>query len=480
MYEEKDKEAIEFGLFNFVEVEEKGLCYLEIYEQAECGFDYEIYFRGDELAKRYTPTCDFKIIVGSHSCVEFIEYSSKHIDLYLQGREDFGRKNKVLFPIKYKDKIEKALRFLGGVFMNDKPNEEKEGIKSTDMQLKGILKDGIDIEQIVEEMISKVDINTFMKIIYNRASITMPMEEVNQEITLSKCKDYLRQWAYNKAYMYIALGNNIKIEKEIEVEPDENFFREKITELKNNFPLYRPIFENIGLEDYMNNKYRSWISSGIFRGASQIKDDMKLTKLFSLYGNKELDIELSKIYQEKNKAMLCISIDPIDYLTVSINKSGWKSCHNFLKGAYRDAPIAYMFDEASMVAYSYTSITEYKDMLAPFKWNSKQWRQMIYVDKESSAVVFSREYPYESPKNKEEIRILYEEVISKNLGWENRWIIYNNANKPNIIIQDLGYVYNDVKNGFNHKAIVNKFDNKLREEKTIYIGTEYYDKLGGY
>lgn len=479
MYEElEEKKNSGIGIFEIQKIDEKR-SNLIIYEQRETGFEYEIYFRKNEIAKRYSSTCDFRVRIMSCSCTE-IYCDDNSIDLYLQGDNDFGETSIITFRNEYSEKIEMALKRLGGIFVNDINDNEKDKVEKIDMSLKDDIKIDEDEEKIIDEMISKVDINTFMKIIYNRASLTMPLAEVNKRISLNDCKEYLRRWAISKMDLYIALGRNLKIEKEIEAEKDMNYFVDKYNEIKNKFPLYLPMLEIISMDDINDNTYHEYRSSAIFRKIPQVENGMKITKLISLYGNNELDIEFSKMYQEKGTQTIAISIDPLDYLTVSINGSGWKSCHNFFNGAYSDAPISYMFDETSMVAYAYSSVIEYNHIVVPFKHNSKKWRQMIYVDKNSSSVVFSREYPFKSEQNKEEIRKMYEETICQNLGWKNNWYIYKNAGIRNIKVSNLNYVYNDIKNGYEHMAIINKFDNKLKLEKEIVIGVEHYERLGGY
>ena len=243
--------------------------------------------------------------------------------------------------------------------------------------------------------------------------------------------------------------------------------------------MYEHVLHDIDVSCFYNNKVRKSEMCSYFFNDKRVHEGMKITKLISMYGNKDLDMEISKIYQDKGKGNIYISIDPIDYLTVSINKSGWGSCHNLFDGCFRNAGLSYMIDETSLVAYRSESKNLYNEKF-PFEWNSKRWRQMIYVSKKSSIMAFSRQYPNTNTTLAKEIRLLLEDVMSKYYGSENRWKLSNDLRKFNAWVykKDCAPLYNDIDNGYNHKAVKAK-DDIMQDKEKIMIGDEVQVFNGG-
>lgn len=93
---------------------------------------------------------------------------------------------------------------------------------------------------------------------------------------------------------------------------------------------------------------------------------------------------------------LCISIHPLDYMTMSDNDSGWDSCMSWFLaydgdgGEYRLGTIEMMNSPCVLVAY----LKNADDMKfgCGNMWNNKRWRQLVIVDKD--IIVGNRQYPY--------------------------------------------------------------------------------------
>lgn len=326
-------------------------------------------------------------------------------------------------------------------------------------------------EEDIKNMIELVDLDVFTKIIKSRL-----LDEGYIEVgkfNRAWARKYLVEWAKAKYRFYKIFGNKLTIEKEVETEKTEEEFEQDIKILKLKFPLYAPIIKAVNQKVIENNEINVNYISGCLSEDSRVKNGMKFTKFMSLYGNKELDIEVSKLYQDKGKSNLVISINPIDYLTVSINKSGWHSCHNFFEGCYRNAGLSYMLDHTSLVGYSYNTTVKY-NKIQPFEWNSKKWRQMIYVSETTSAMVFSRQYPYSSSYLSKEARILLEETVSKFFSSGNKWKLYSCQKNAKIEVykNEGSPLYNDVENGYSHTVVKAKDDIKFDEEIGIPIGVQ--------
>lgn len=102
--------------------------------------------------------------------------------------------------------------------------------------------------------------------------------------------------------------------------------------------------------------------------------------------------------QKKVRGNLCLSIHPLDYITMSDNTCGWSSCMCWMEdpGDYRLGTIEMMTSKYVLVAY-----IESKDELHfggwgdnDSTWNSKRWRQLVVVTPE--LILGNKQYPYDN------------------------------------------------------------------------------------
>ena len=113
---------------------------------------------------------------------------------------------------------------------------------------------------------------------------------------------------------------------------------------------------------------------------------------------------------KKLRGELCISIHPMDYMTMSDNDCGWDSCMSWINdGSYRLGTVEMMNSPFVVVAYL-TSSTPMR--FFDNEWNSKKWRCLFIITPELITSV--KGYPYNSHElntiviNK--LRKLYNEV----------------------------------------------------------------------
>lgn len=92
---------------------------------------------------------------------------------------------------------------------------------------------------------------------------------------------------------------------------------------------------------------------------------------------------------------LCLSIHPLDYLTMSDNECGWSSCMSWVDeyGDYRLGTIEMMNSPCVVVAY--VEASDPMLICNGEQWNNKKWRQLYIVDRD--IILGNRQYPYESP-----------------------------------------------------------------------------------
>lgn len=107
----------------------------------------------------------------------------------------------------------------------------------------------------------------------------------------------------------------------------------------------------------------------------------------------EVRLEHSRILNQKTvSGVLCLSIHPLDYMTMSDNDEGWDSCMSWKKnGDYRAGTVEMMNSPYVIVAYIESDNKKLK-IGNDFVWNSKKWRQLIMVTPE--LILGNKQYPY--------------------------------------------------------------------------------------
>ena len=124
-----------------------------------------------------------------------------------------------------------------------------------------------------------------------------------------------------------------------------------------------------------------------------------------------IQVEYSKAFNDKMlSGWLNISIHPLDYLTMSINNSGWQSCLNAYHGCYRAGAGALMNSPNSMIAYFTTTEQDTVELTDTLDWNDKKWRTVLSVN-EGKYIHVNRQYPYTSDMLREELMNFAQEIF---------------------------------------------------------------------
>ena len=149
-------------------------------------------------------------------------------------------------------------------------------------------------------------------------------------------------------------------------------------------------FQNLTVEDYT-----TWSGKVIKKGT-------KLVKAFKNFIENEIALtniqnEASRIIQEDRiEGTLCLSVHPLDFLSLSENTYNWRSCHS-LDGEYRAGNLSYMMDKHTLVCYlKGADNVELQGFGPKVKWNSKKWRVLLYVSNDWKMIIAGRQYPFES------------------------------------------------------------------------------------
>lgn len=187
---------------------------------------------------------------------------------------------------------------------------------------------------------------------------------------------------------------------------------------------------------------------------------------------------------------LCLSIHPLDYMTMSDNGGHWSSCMRWTDGGgdYRAGTIECMNSPYIIVAYLHNPSKpfDYSESYdAPNKewsWNNKKWRELFIIN--DSIINEIKGYPYQDENLTNTVLMWLKELAQDNLGWEygNEEI---NVAKPFLcddngdeiaLSYDAGvYMYNDIGTLSKHRARVNV--NKLIDfGRKSHCFTEYQEK----
>lgn len=188
-------------------------------------------------------------------------------------------------------------------------------------------------------------------------------------------------------------------------------------------------FDNITIED------------AIGYDGKLIKKGTKLIKAFKHFvdaGDRSLaDIqnEASRIIQEdKIEGTLCLSVHPLDFLSLSENTYNWRSCHS-LDGEYRAGNLSYMMDECTFICYlKGADDVELPGFGPNVRWNSKKWRVLLYESKDKCMLMAGRQYPFTSSNG---LDFILKEVLPKIGKGGSDWTRWNKTSYSTVELPDI-------------------------------------------
>lgn len=173
-----------------------------------------------------------------------------------------------------------------------------------------------------------------------------------------------------------------------------------------------------------------------------------------------------QLNQKRMDGELCLSIHPMDYITMSDNNNGWKSCMRwtdnnncFGHGDYRSGTVQCMNSPYIVIAYLHNK----KHQFYPFSdeeeysWNSKQWRELFIV--QDGVINEIKGYPFQDENLTQASLMWIKELAEKNLGWtyEDEEVDVSKEVKPNVYLSfDAGTnMYKDIGTLDKHSGRIN-------------------------
>ena len=271
------------------------------------------------------------------------------------------------------------------------------------------------------------------------------------------CEDkehFLRFYNENKKTLYKLLGNELSISKTIEIEKTLTELDKEFYDLLEGYGKYnkyqgyhfRKIFrkavENSSLDRNTKSKLvRLLIDSELSNNylPSNIEFELNEKRYKFPMGSKPMTVikkvveilDIDKDYFEKFRlghsmvlneksfnGVLCLSIHPLDYMTMSDNRENWSSCMSWLNdGCYKRGTIEMMNSPYVVVAYlaSKTNKLQWENNGEAYEWNSKKWRQLFIVHPDFITSI--KGYPYHNEALTEKAIAWIKELATANLNY---------------------------------------------------------------
>lgn len=267
---------------------------------------------------------------------------------------------------------------------------------------------------------------------------------------------FLEPWAENKQTLFKLLGENLIIQKEIEVEKATDEIEKDISDnLQNRWNgnkltfygnyvdwLYstvdddkfirfcdsredhRILLDLVSQKFLRTNRYEgkgitihtpSGHDYSFSTGTKIMRILGKIAKEFHLDGFEDFRQAHSLVFNERTfKGQLSLSIHPLDYITMSDNENGWTSCMGWdHHGEYRRGTVEMMTSPVVIEAYMASTVP--MSIYNTGQWNNKRWRELFIVDESSITAI--KGYPYWNRELEKETVAWIAELAAKNLGW---------------------------------------------------------------
>ena len=262
------------------------------------------------------------------------------------------------------------------------------------------------------------------------------------------------------------------------------------------------------LEDLAQNEYTGKNALILLPDSDkpyQVKHGMRLTRLLErirkAYGDTDFteqdmarlnDLIAMARTSTNSSFKLCLSIHPLDYMTMSDNDMNWNSCMAWKDhcGDYRQGTVECMNSPSVIVAYiredhdmdlGFVAPPDYK----PATWANKSWRQLFLVSE--GAIIADKGYPYQYDNAVAAVLNWLKELAAQNWGIDydiagtiesNDDLVYNDSDNVKIDGHEVGlhvtwgYMYDDLGTLRQHKVLINS--SAMREYYECTKNMQYY------
>lgn len=390
---------------------------------------------------------------------------------------------------------------------------------------------------------------------YIEAYGTNPDHESLRQANRAPLDWVLRHWNSEKENLFHLLGDNLILEKHINIEVDNTRIVRNLEEMSDSDKLvhgitYRNVFRrfwswinHVSYENWeylskkrcenwnqgiFNRDYKvpvediesSWfdfehLATNIYDGQNcilvlpdtdkpyQVKTGMRLTRLLDRilkaypshdFGTQELNalIDIIAIARTSTNSSfdLCLSIHPLDFMTMSDNDKNWNSCMAWKDhaGDYRQGTVECMNSPTVVVAYIKDEEPMNLECGYDTKWANKSWRQLFLVSE--GAIIADKGYPFQYDATVTIVLDWLKELAKENWGIDydfngficdnggtiytpagNEWINGPEDTDTIALHVDWGFMYDDIGTLRRHNVLVNT--KAIAEYLAIVKGSVY-------
>lgn len=259
---------------------------------------------------------------------------------------------------------------------------------------------------------------------------------------------YLRFWAENKETLYKLLGNQFIVKIPLSTIPEDvkaTVNHGEVDRLYSQFSsstlahhIFKKgryyidwyyLFTNNSLKEpfeYLDKKGNTKVLPEGTKFAKVLKFIVKHYEIETDQQTIEGMITLqSLVFNKQLKGNLCLSIHPLDFMTMSNNSHNWSSCMTWLhpdsqdRGCYCQGTVEMMnspyvicaYIESPSKTYCFNPDAEDKEN---YTWNSKAWRELFVID--NLMICSGKGYPYNNDSLSKHIVGMLRDMAVKNLN----------------------------------------------------------------
>ena len=325
-----------------------------------------------------------------------------------------------------------------------------------------------------------------------------PIEDDFPDHPMASFETVFKEWDKKKQNLFKMLGNNLIVKRPYTYTiPQDNLVIEIINHT--NEPAYdnfrawwhREIVASLSYEyeelyDLLNKIIKpSYLAENRWPGETKVytfpdgetfkvSKGMRPMKIFSKvvekYNGPKQEFEDFRIWHSQMlntryiDGELCLSIHPLDYMTMSDNDNNWDSCMNWMNpGDYRCGTLECMNSPYIVIAYLHNPNHPFRiRMRDDWEWNSKRWRELFIVRPDVISEI--KGYCFQDENLTNSCLMWIKELAANNLGWtyDNdevnvaSAIPFDNTHDLYINFYQDTYMYNDLGTLDKHRGRVNR------------------------
>ena len=223
-------------------------------------------------------------------------------------------------------------------------------------------------------------------------------------------EDFFNKIVAAKSNLYAKFGNQLTLSKEVSIKKSEEQLAHEIDSMSLDTRLFKMLEKS-------TTKYPDTFITYVSSPLSLVKKTFQCDRVFEQEGCKTIKVskgakiskfinkldgldsydkeyfvhKYSTVFNEATiKGNLCISIDPKEILTASINNYSWGSCYALDGGEYCASVIEYLFSSKSFIVYLSTrEMSQYGATFADKKWRT--WSSIG-----EKCFTLAKGYPYDN------------------------------------------------------------------------------------